>query len=720
MKTTLNKFLTIIALCLFLTLACQAASSPEGLWYSEGYGWILEIDGNRKEVYHYTDNSCLESGEALEELASQFKSVQLLTEDELIIGNAVEESYYYFERIDELPQLCSQDSGDDPVAVLEALIAYLGELFPFAEIRGVDWEKLKAEARSQIRINSTDAELRSVISDMLEAFGDSHLRLGYEKNGELATLPHFDSKITVPLLEASGVSGSNRQERYNNWRVSRLVETIYALIDLGAEGAAGGMVMWHRVENTGYLMISDMMGFSNSVTLEGDLDEIDRILDTALTALDGVDEMIVDVSLNGGGRDAVSRAIANRFAANRTFAYSKVLDVEQSAPAQEYFLEPTERPSFYGPVHLLTSDITVSAAEVFTFSMRALPNVRHYGMATHGSISDILYKPLPNGWLLFMSNEIYLDSDGVAWEGIGIQPEVELSVFEQDSFETTHFERILDLAVNMEVEESELFNLSSRSLIGMGEDTLICGLIIEGEGPRDIAIVARGPSLVAHGVSSPVTDTRLQIFNRGLEGIASDGGATELSEEDKVELALLGIFPEDDREAVVMLRGITPGVYHIHANSEGEEMGVGTVEVYDLTEEGEDSALINLSTRSKIDGGETVLICGVMVVGQTPIDVLIRGRGPSMAELGVQSPLEDPHLMLVDFETSEVLAENDDFSDLGTELKTSLLESGFAPDDDLESLILTTLMPGAYTAILSASGGTQNGVGAIDFFRVSE
>jgi C-terminal processing protease CtpA/Prc len=60
--------------------------------------------------------------------------------------------------------------------------------------------------------------------------------------------------------------------------------------------------------------------------------------------------------------------------------------------------------------------------------MRALPNVVHLGEATDGSLSDELWKTLPNGWTLSLSNEIYLDSDGVLWEGRGIQPEILLPV----------------------------------------------------------------------------------------------------------------------------------------------------------------------------------------------------------------------------------------------------------------------------------------------------
>ena len=74
--------------------------------------------------------------------------------------------------------------------------------------------------------------------------------------------------------------------------------------------------------------------------------------------------------------------------------------------------------------------------------MRALPNVTHAGTATRGSLSDVLRKPLPNGWWVTLSNEIYLDAEGRHWEGRGIPPEVEIEVFSPDDPFSGHAEAI--------------------------------------------------------------------------------------------------------------------------------------------------------------------------------------------------------------------------------------------------------------------------------------
>ena len=78
--------------------------------------------------------------------------------------------------------------------------------------------------------------------------------------------------------------------------------------------------------------------------------------------------------------------------------------------------------------HNRNSAATVSAAEILVLCLRALPNVTHLGDTTRGALSDMLWKRLPNGWTVSLSNEVYADADGRLWEGKGIPPEVRIEV----------------------------------------------------------------------------------------------------------------------------------------------------------------------------------------------------------------------------------------------------------------------------------------------------
>jgi carboxyl-terminal processing protease len=76
------------------------------------------------------------------------------------------------------------------------------------------------------------------------------------------------------------------------------------------------------------------------------------------------------------------------------------------------------------PIVFLTSDITVSAAEIFALGLKALPDSVQLGQPTRGSLSDRPEKTLPKGWNFSLSNEIYTDIHSRVFEATGITPSI--------------------------------------------------------------------------------------------------------------------------------------------------------------------------------------------------------------------------------------------------------------------------------------------------------
>lgn len=137
--------------------------------------------------------------------------------------------------------------------------------------------------------------------------------------------------------------------------------------------------------------------------------------------------------------------------------------------------------------------------------------------------------------------------------------------------------------------------------------------------------------------------------------------------------------------------------------------------------------LINISTRGFVGTGNNVLIAGFIVGGTTPVQVLVRARGPSMsgAPFLLSGTLSSPSLQL--FSGQSVIAQNDNWQDgPGAEIRAMGLDpcepnpgqSTAPPGCSLESAILVTLPPGAFTAILSGVGGAT-GVGLIEVIEVT-
>jgi carboxyl-terminal processing protease len=96
------------------------------------------------------------------------------------------------------------------------------------------------------------------------------------------------------------------------------------------------------------------------------------------------------------------------------------------------------------------SDVTVSAGEIFALSMRTLPNVVLVGAATRGAFSDAIDKPLPNGWKLNLSAEIYRDPEGRWHETKGVPPQLKREVFPPDDLAGGHARLVQNLMKELE------------------------------------------------------------------------------------------------------------------------------------------------------------------------------------------------------------------------------------------------------------------------------
>ncbi len=112
--------------------------------------------------------------------------------------------------------------------------------------------------------------------------------------------------------------------------------------------------------------------------------------------------------------------------------------------------------------------------------------------------------------------------------------------------------------------------------------------------------------------------------------------------------------------------------------------------------------LANISTRLFVGAGDNVLIGGFIVTGTHAKQVLLRGIGPS---LSLDGKLADPSLELHDV-SGDVIATNNDWQT--NDNAQEIVDTGIPPTDPLESAILKTLAPGAYTAVLR---GVNDGTG---------
>lgn len=108
------------------------------------------------------------------------------------------------------------------------------------------------------------------------------------------------------------------------------------------------------------------------------------------------------------------------------------------------------------------------------------------------------------------------------------------------------------------------------------------------------------------------------------------------------------------------------------------------------------------------------MIGGFIVRGNVSKPVVIRAIGPSLVNAGVPvaSVLADPVLELHGSDGA-LITSNDNWKD--SPQKSQIENTVFQPTDDHESVILATLPPGAYTAVLAGVGQTT-GIGLVEVY----
>ena len=229
-------------------------------------------------------------------------------------------------------------------------------------------------------------------------------------------------------------------------------------------------------------------------------------------------------------------------------------------------------------------------------------------------------------------------------------------------------------------------NISTRLRVETGNNVLIAGFIVTGYATKEVLVRAIGPSLNSN---TALPNPRLELFDNDGRLVASnDNWQDALNRQEIIDST---IPPSHQLESAV-LRFLPDGPYTAVVRDVGGGSGVGLVEVYDLGNV-QDSALGNISTRGRVQTGDDVMIGGMIIVGPAAQKLIIRAIGPS---LPVDGKLEDPALELFDGSGNRIASNNNWKDTQQAEIERTYIP----PKHDLESAIVASLPPGAYTAVV--------------------
>ncbi len=280
--------------------------------------------------------------------------------------------------------------------------------------------------------------------------------------------------------------------------------------------------------------------------------------------------------------------------------------------------------------------------------------------------------------------------------------------------------------------ETALANISTRGVVGRGDDVLIAGLVIGGTTAKDVLIRAAGPALGEFGVAGVLLNPGLRIVNSAGATVAQndDWQASGNGPAISAAASRLGAFQfQPGSQDAAVLTMLPPGSYTAIVSGVNDTTGVALIEAYDADATpaiARTRKLVNIATRGRVNTGDDVLIAGLVVTGPGPRTFLIRAIGPTLAQapFGIAAALQDPLLQI--YQGENLLRENDDWDAPGSAqpaLREAATRVGaFALKEvrdgtGLDAAMLITLQPGSYTAKVSGVQGTT-GVALVEVYEM--
>jgi hypothetical protein len=175
----------------------------------------------------------------------------------------------------------------------------------------------------------------------------------------------------------------------------------------------------------------------------------------------------------------------------------------------------------------------------------------------------------------------------------------------------------------------------------------------------------------------------------------------------------------------VILATLSPGNYTAQVSGVNGTTGNALVELYDVDNPTPYSAqkVINISTRAIVGTGQSRLIAGFVISGNTSKKVLVRAVGPTLGATPFNVPgvLADPVLRIIRNSDNLVVRENDSW-EVGNDVSLvndAAVKAGAFPlaTGSKDAAILISLPPGSYSAEVTGTG-TTTGIALVEVYEV--
>ncbi|MGL1922019.1 MAG: S41 family peptidase [Hyphomicrobiales bacterium] len=412
--------------------AIAANSELAGIWQSKGYALWFDVQQDSLKVYQTTKDTCVEflttekfeyagqqaslKGTKLTGLGqySDGENYSLSLKNNLLNFEVGKVNPIQAERVAKLPKTCDVPTSNTPINTFETYWQSFDENYPFFELRGVDWQKAYDTFRPQVTASTTDQELFDIIQKMITPLGDGHVAI-------ISTVGEF---LAVKLPDwAEGLEEEDMPAMAMLAPETKMIDGYKSVVN-------DALIYGKLREDVGYLNI---LTFDGLIDENGDSTVLKNGIAQVLEALKDTKTIVIDTRINFGGDDTAGLLIAGQFTDKSQKVFKKSVWVDGAFEhIADFELIPTAKTAYKGKVYLLTSRLTISAAETFALAMTQLPNVSLVGEPTNGMLSDKSFMALPNGWIGTISNEQYLSANDELFEAKGVPVDIDFPILIED------------------------------------------------------------------------------------------------------------------------------------------------------------------------------------------------------------------------------------------------------------------------------------------------
>lgn len=134
-------------------------------------------------------------------------------------------------------------------------------------------------------------------------------------------------------------------------------------------------------------------------------------------------------------------------------------------------------------------------------------------------------------------------------------------------------------AYDIDSTPTRLVNISARGQVGINDQVLIGGFIVNGSQSKNLIVRAIGPSLTNAGISGALADPTLELHDSNGNTLSTNNDWQSSSQASQISAS--GFAPSNPKESAIMAT-LAQGAYTAIIRGANSSTGIGMIEVYDL------------------------------------------------------------------------------------------------------------------------------------------